>query len=67
VLYVGTVIVTIAGNVPLNDALAPLDLNTAAADREWAHYLDAWNVWNHVRTVTAVAATALLTVGLVQD
>ncbi len=67
VYLVGTVVVTIAGNVPLNDALMALAPDSAAAHREWAHYQDAWTAWNHVRTVTAIAATALLTAGLVQD
>jgi uncharacterized membrane protein len=56
-----------AGNVPLNDALAPLDPASVEAHHEWAHYLDSWTTWNHVRTVTGIAATAALTIGLVQD
>ena len=30
----------------------------------WTRYLANWTVWNHVRTVTSLAAAALLTVGL---
>ena len=68
VLYVaGTIGVTMAGNVPLNDALARVAPDSAEAHREWAHYLSAWTAWNHVRAVTAIAATALLVVGLVQS
>jgi uncharacterized membrane protein len=67
VYIVGTIVVTIAGNVPLNDALMQVAPDSEEAKREWAHYLDAWTTWNHVRTVTGVAATALLAVGLVQD
>ncbi|MDO8211180.1 DUF1772 domain-containing protein [Conexibacter sp. CPCC 206217] len=67
VYLIGTVGVTIAGNVPLNDALAPLAPHSEAAAREWAHFLDSWTVWNHVRTVTSLVAAGLLTAGLLQD
>jgi uncharacterized membrane protein len=60
-LYVvGTFGVTIAFNVPRNEALAKLDPESPAAAGQWADYQQAWTSWNHVRTATAVAATALL-------
>jgi uncharacterized membrane protein len=60
-------IITIAFNVPLNNHLDTVDstaLSLAEAAREWAAYLSPWTAWNHVRTVTAVIASALLLVGL---
>jgi uncharacterized membrane protein len=64
-LYViGTFIVTIAFNVPRNNALAPVIPTSAEAAQIWARYLRSWTMWNHVRTATAVAAAASLTIGL---
>lgn len=62
-LYVvGTFGVTIAFNVPRNEALAELDPDDAASATRWADYLQTWTVWNHVRTVAAIAAVGLLLV-----
>jgi uncharacterized membrane protein len=55
----GAVLVTGAGNVPLNDALARAD--------QWPGYVRDWTLLNHVRTVTSLAAAALLTVALTAD
>jgi len=64
-LYVvGTILVTIVCNVPLNDSLAAVDPTSADAAPTWANYLKAWTAWNHVRAVAAIAAAALFTVGL---
>ena len=59
---VGSFIVTIAANVPRNDALAALDPGAVNAATEWMRYLSEWTAWNHVRTVAALIAAALLTV-----
>ena len=64
-LYVfGNVVVTIAFNVPRNDALAAADAESAEGARLWASYLTGWTAWNHVRTATALAAAALLMIGV---
>ena len=61
---VGAIVVTIAANVPLNDALAATRPDgTGAADR-WNGYLRRWTAWNHLRTAAALAATGLLIVAL---
>ena len=52
VLALGTVAVTAAGNVPLNDALA------AGGSR--AGFETAWVRWNVVRTLTSTGALACL-------
>jgi uncharacterized membrane protein len=57
---VGTFGVTMVGNVPLNDALAIVDPNSPDGATLWAKYLTNWTFWNHVRTVTAIAASASL-------
>lgn len=67
VLYLtGTILVTVAFNVPLNDALAAADPNSASGADLWARYLTTWTAWNHVRTVTSLAAAASFTLALCQ-
>ena len=61
---VGTIGVTIACNVPLNDGLAMLHPQAAGAASRWAEYVTKWTAWNHVRTVAALAAAAVLTAAL---
>jgi uncharacterized membrane protein len=61
---VGSFLVTIAFNVPRNNALAAVDPASAAGAALWASYLTAWTAWNHVRTAAALAAAASLTVAL---
>ncbi|EFU39264.1 hypothetical protein PVOR_25848 [Paenibacillus vortex V453] len=51
-LYLAGFIVTIAFNVPLNDALAAVDPGTSTGTEVWNTYLGSWTPWNHVRTVT---------------
>ena len=58
---VGTVGVTIAFNVPLNDALAKVEPSSTNGMKVWTTYLANWTFWNHVRTLAALAAAALLT------
>jgi uncharacterized membrane protein len=53
---IGTILVTIVFNVPLNDALAKVDPSSAEGAKLWASYLTNWTAWNHVRTVAALAA-----------
>jgi uncharacterized membrane protein len=60
----GTILVTLAFNVPLNDALATVDPASANGAGLWAGYVTGWNAWNHVRTAAALAAAALLTIAL---
>lgn len=60
---VGTILVTIVFNVPRNNALATVNPASADGTRLWSNYVIAWTAWNHVRTVTALVASALLTIG----
>ncbi len=65
VLYlVGSFLVTVVFNVPKNNALASVSPADPGSARLWASYLDKWTTWNHVRTVAALAAMALLVIGL---
>ena len=60
----GAFLVTMIANVPRNDALAALDPDSVNAAAEWVRYLSEWTRWNHVRTVAALVAAALLTVSM---
>jgi uncharacterized membrane protein len=61
-LYVlGMFVVTMFGNVPLNNALA-----ANPTEDTWRRFLAAWTRWNHVRTVSCLAAAALFIAELVR-
>ncbi|ABW13242.1 conserved hypothetical protein [Parafrankia sp. EAN1pec] len=62
VLYLVAIVVTIVYHVPRNDALAGVSPDDVDAARRWAEYLPGWTAWNHVRTITSIAAAAALTV-----
>jgi uncharacterized membrane protein len=61
---VGTLYVTVLGNVPLNDALAAVPATSSGAAAMWATYLREWVPWNHLRTAAAFLAAVLLTIGI---
>lgn len=68
VLYVlGCFAVTMALNVPLNNALAAADPASAEGAAIWARYLRDWVFWNHVRTAAALAGAVLLVLGWSQS
>jgi uncharacterized membrane protein len=62
--FVGNVVVTMVANVPRNNALAAVTPASADGARVWTDYLTTWTAWNHVRTVTALAAAASLMMAL---
>ncbi len=57
-LYLMTIAVTLAYHVPRNDGLARVDPASGHANDTWRSYAGAWTAWNHVRTVTSLAAAA---------
>jgi len=63
-LYLVCVIVTVCYHVPRNDALALVSPTDPGAAHAWAGYLSSWTAWNHVRTVTALAGSALFILAL---
>ena len=64
ILYLVGILVTAAANVPLNDALAAAQPTSAEGATLWAKYLTNWTAWNHVRTITSLAATAAFALAL---
>ncbi len=64
---IGTIVVTIACNVPLNNALAGLDPKSSDAPLFWAKYVRQWTAWNHLRTVSGLLAAGLLTLAIMRS
>jgi uncharacterized membrane protein len=56
---VGTILVTLRLNVPLNDALAAAQPESVQAHGLWTRYLAEWTAWNHLRTAASLAAAAV--------
>jgi uncharacterized membrane protein len=64
-IYVaGMFLCTAVFNVPLNNALAAVDPASAAAAPVWSRFLKEWTLWNHLRTISSAAASALYIVAL---
>jgi len=59
VYFIGMFACTVVFNVPLNNALARLDSNSANAPHVWSHYLTTWTNWNHLRTVSSLITCVL--------
>lgn len=53
---IGTFLVTIVFNVPLNEALAKAAADSAEGADLWKNYLINWTFWNHIRTIAALAS-----------
>lgn len=59
---IGMFVVTMAFNVPLNNAL--MAAGGADVAGAWSHYLPRWLVWNHVRTLASTLSCALFIVAI---
>jgi len=65
VYLIGCFGVTVFFNVPMNEALAGMDLSQDATRAYWTDtYLPRWTFWNTVRTVACGVSAALLLFGL---
>jgi len=62
----GTIGVTMAFNVPLNNALAKVPPDTVEGAAFWIRYHRVWTGWNHVRTIAPLTASALFIMALLQ-
>lgn len=59
ILYLaGCFAVTMVFNVPLNDALEKANPAAPESVDLWNGYLNTWTMWNHVRTLASLAASA---------
>jgi uncharacterized membrane protein len=59
VYLLGSVLVTMACNVPRNNRLATLDAHAPDAAAYWPIYVREWLFWNHVRCMASVVAAVL--------
>jgi len=66
VYLIGTFAVTMMRNVPLNNELLAATPDAKDARDFWKRYQTSWSLWNHVRTVTALAACVLFILALAQ-
>ncbi|MCZ4316193.1 DUF1772 domain-containing protein [Comamonadaceae bacterium G21597-S1] len=62
---VGTFLVTVLANVPLNNRLAAVSAPDPGAAPVWAHYLRRWVFFNTVRSAAATAAALCFAIGLI--
>lgn len=60
IYLVGAIGVTAAVNIPMNNALAATQPQTAAGAQLWQTYLSRWTLFNHLRALASAGATALL-------
>jgi len=61
---VGSLVLTGAINVPLNDRLAAVDPSSTHGVEVWSEYLTRWTAWNHVRAASSAVAAIALTITL---
>lgn len=67
VYVVGCFGVTALCNVPMNKALADMDVSEASTQDYWAKtYLPKWTFWNTVRTIACGLSAFLMLLGLSQ-
>jgi len=65
IYLIGCFGVTIAFNVPMNEALAGMDLSDDVTRDYWHRvYVPRWTLWNTVRTMACAVSSGLLMVGL---
>lgn len=62
---IGSIGITMIFNVPMNNALAAADPASSDGQKIWADYLTNWTLWNHVRTIASLGASASFIVALV--
>ncbi len=60
----GSILVTMRGNVPLNNALMRVTQADALGEATWRGYVRDWTRWNTVRTIACFVAMVLFIVAL---
>ena len=56
--------VTLMKNLPLNNKLAAIKPGSAEGTRVWSEFRAAWGLWNHVRWIGALGASASFVLAL---
>lgn len=69
ILYAaGTFVITMAGNVPLNETLNAFDINSNSVNEiaeQRRVFESSWNMFHSIRTIAAIAALILVITGCV--
>ncbi len=58
-------LVTVFGNVPMNERLDGLDYTSSEAAQYWKTYSRVWTRWNHVRTIASIATAGCFLIAAV--
>ena len=66
IYVVGSLVVTMAFNVPLNNKLAAITTASGEGGVLWARYLSDWTFWNSVRAAAPLVAMVLFIWSLIQ-
>jgi uncharacterized membrane protein len=61
---IGSLLVTMIINVPLNNSLIPLEPSSSEGTTQWLRYLGVWTSWNHIRGLASLTATVSLMIAL---
>jgi uncharacterized membrane protein len=56
----GSLMITMFFNIPLNNELATVSVNTPNIQELWIKFYQPWIFWNHVRTVASVVSFVLI-------
>jgi len=64
IFLIGSTVVTLVVNVPLNNRLQTAVLNSVSMLDVWPKYMNSWNSWNNVRTVSSGLAFILLVISI---
>jgi len=59
VYFFGMFVCTALFNVPLNNTLARVELESIDAHHVWSHYLKTWTNWNHIRAISSLITCVL--------
>jgi uncharacterized membrane protein len=63
--FVGSILVTMICNVPLNNKLASVKPDSTEGKTVWTQYLSVGTAWNPVRTTASLAAAACFILAIV--
>jgi len=64
VFLLGVIVMSFAGNIPLNDSLDGVDPHAAGAAARWSDYIASWMPLNHVRAAAGLVSSGLLAIAL---
>ena len=64
VLSIGSFLITVAGNVPRNNAHDAIDADSPTGQSYWGHYLRSWTRLNTLHTLTSLASVATYAMAL---